>query len=652
MDSKKTDSQTQELKSIITLKDKILNTVFDNLPSAVVVYNADGNIIYGNKVATTILGLTKDELLSINTKTQWNFISEEGKKLFIEDYPITKVITTLQPLHDYTLGLIQPNKNFTTWVKINALPEFNDRGGLEIIIVYFIDITFEKYVKNKLLDQNNKLAIAKIKADESRANVTAIIENTNDSIWAIDTKYQIIYINNVFKTEFQLAFGVQLEKGMNLVQSIPIHLRQFWKDKYDSVLSNQHFVFENKVEVSPDLYIYIEVSMNPILLEGIVVGASFFGRNITNNKQIELSLYESKKLLNLTERLAKIGGWEYDVLTNKPTYTEGIYEIYGTRFFKPEDGILFYHPDDRPMLWQAFNDSITQNKAYDLELRFINHKGEDLWVRTIGEPIVKEGKVIKIVGFVTDITDRKRTELALVESNTTKDKFFSIIAHDIKSPISSMLSFSELLYDNFDEYTPQKQKKFIGLIKDSIENTYNLLENLLLWSLSKKGMINFVPEEVNLNLLVKETINILKQSLENKRITIKYQIFESDKIYADRNMILTILRNLITNAIKFTPEGGQISILESVMTKGKENFIKITIKDTGIGISKEKQLTLFDIGENNSTLGTNNEKGTGLGLILCYEFVKKHGGEIWVESEEGKGSEFNFTLPLVIVSIC
>ncbi len=247
-----------------------------------------------------------------------------------------------------------------------------------------------------------------------------------------------------------------------------------------------------------------------------------------------------------------------------------------------------------------------------------------------------------------ELIARTKANLHLADSyikikklNATKDKFFSIIAHDLMSPFNSMLGFSDLLIEDFESYQIQTQKEYIGIINQSIKNTYKLLENLLTWSRLQKDIIDFNPEKINLLLIFKETCELLKQSAENKSIKLTNNISENIFINADKNMISTVLRNIITNAIKFTPKGGKIWI----DAKNKQQFIEITTQDSGVGISKEKQSELFKIDQNTSTQGTERETGTGLGLILCKEFTEKHGGKIWVESEEGKGSTFIFTIP-------
>ncbi|MEN8119942.1 MAG: hybrid sensor histidine kinase/response regulator [Bacteroidota bacterium] len=241
----------------------------------------------------------------------------------------------------------------------------------------------------------------------------------------------------------------------------------------------------------------------------------------------------------------------------------------------------------------------------------------------------------------------KNTEQELRIANTAKDKFFSIIAHDLKSPFNALFGFSELLYENFDEYDTEEQKEFISHVHQGLKNTYKLLEDLLLWSRAQSGTIDFNPEKLNLFMLILETMGLLGQAASEKSIDLKNEIAENVIVEADKNMLATILRNLISNAIKFTPKNGAITINARLMIIEKaQSYAEISIKDNGVGIAKEKLSQLFEISKNVSTKGTENEDGTGLGLMLCKELIEKHTGKIWVKSEVGIGSEFIFSLPL------
>ena len=312
--------------------------------------------------------------------------------------------------------------------------------------------------------------------------------------------------------------------------------------------------------------------------------------------------------------------------------------------------------DEKERVTKIFNDIIKLKKPI-VEIENINiHKNGNLVVmESSGLPFFDAtGKLLGYRGIDRDITFRKEVELALKEneaklkeSNNTKDMFFSILAHDLRSPFNTMFGFSDLLINQFDEYEVEEQKKYLNIINQGIHSTYKLLENLLLWSQSQRGTIDFNPQKENLYLLSVETLSLLNQLAKNKSIKLVNKIPKNMDVWVDKNMILTTLRNLISNGIKFTQNGGSVEIgcnTSNVKTSSGEFLPEIYVKDTGLGISKEKQSQLFKIAENISTKGTEGETGTGLGMILCKEFIEKHEGKIWVKSETGKGSEFIFTL--------
>ncbi|MFO7842558.1 MAG: tetratricopeptide repeat-containing sensor histidine kinase, partial [Bacteroidales bacterium] len=236
----------------------------------------------------------------------------------------------------------------------------------------------------------------------------------------------------------------------------------------------------------------------------------------------------------------------------------------------------------------------------------------------------------------------RESEKNLKELNATKDKFFSIIAHDLKNPFQSLLGFSDALYTNSDELSKDEVKEYSKLIYESSQNLFNLLGNLLEWSKSQLGSTKLSPENIALNESLKEVLTLLNISAQKKQIKIETNIPEDTSVYADKNVLSTILRNLISNSIKFTKQNGKI-IIDSSIQKDK---ITITVSDNGQGINKEDLKNLFRIDYSFSTKGTDDETGTGLGLILCKELINQSGGEIWVNSDIGKGSEFKFTLPI------
>lgn len=253
-----------------------------------------------------------------------------------------------------------------------------------------------------------------------------------------------------------------------------------------------------------------------------------------------------------------------------------------------------------------------------------------------------------LMSSIHDISIRKKAEEALVNNearlknlNATKDKFFSIIAHDLKSPFNSILGFSQLLGESVRTKEYENVEQYASIIEKSTQRTLELLTNLLEWSRSQTGRMEFTPEYFEIGSLLNEVLELLEQSALQKSITITKDHFSEATVFADRDLLSTVLRNLLSNAIKFTHPGGKVEL----STKTREGMLQVCIRDNGVGITKEDLKKLFRIEEGFSRKGTQNEQGTGLGLLLCKEFVEKQGGTIWVESELDHGSMFCFTLP-------
>lgn len=249
-----------------------------------------------------------------------------------------------------------------------------------------------------------------------------------------------------------------------------------------------------------------------------------------------------------------------------------------------------------------------------------------------------------------DITERKQSEIQLNKYteelkmlNNTKDKLFSIIAHDLKSPFNSILGLTQLLNDQYEEYNDDEKKLIISKIKDSSKKMFNLLENLLIWSIAQRNGINVNAEKIDLYEIANIQMGVFVTVARSKNIHLANNIARGTFAYADGDLVKTILLNLINNAIKFTHLGGNVNL----EARTNNDIIEISVTDNGIGIDNQVLNTLFKSASAYSTMGTSNEKGTGLGLMVCKEFAELNGGIIWVESEQGKGSRFTFTLPLL-----
>jgi signal transduction histidine kinase len=303
-------------------------------------------------------------------------------------------------------------------------------------------------------------------------------------------------------------------------------------------------------------------------------------------------------------------------------------------------------------------DLIDPNGNYRL-LEYVNLKSEHLFEIAISATDVPETfyavqvrrvifrhKVLSVI-TLTDISRSKEVEQKLIASkeqlrvlNATKDKMMSIIGHDLRGTIGGFSTMLEVLIDQFDTLDSKSQKEMFVLLKETSHSTYNLLENLLWWARSQRGELKFEPTPESLKQIIDENIQLLQNTADNKKIVLKSHQLEDYAVFVDRQMITTTVRNLINNAIKFTPNGGNVDIFVEKVN----NQIFVRIKDTGIGIRKEVISELFQINRYFSKKGTNNERGSGLGLVLCKDFVERNGGTISVESEPDKGSIFSFNL--------
>ena len=263
----------------------------------------------------------------------------------------------------------------------------------------------------------------------------------------------------------------------------------------------------------------------------------------------------------------------------------------------------------------------------------------------VTKPFNTDELLVRIKTHLDLINSKRKIELQareLSQANALKDKMFSVISHDLRSPVSSIKLALDFISKGLVKPTDELFNETIeGLVKTTDE-AYILLENLLGWAKSQSNILTVYPESLDLKPLASSIAGLLKLTSENKKISIENNIPEGITVFADMQMIQSVLRNLLSNALKFTPENGSIEMNALEMN----TEVIISIKDSGVGISEPSLKRIFDQDQPVKTLGTNKESGSGLGLILCKDFVEKNGGKIWVESEKGKGSTFSFTVPV------
>jgi len=355
-----------------------------------------------------------------------------------------------------------------------------------------------------------------------------------------------------------------------------------------------------------------------------------FKHLIKNSFDIIVLLDEKGNQHYVSESCEKILGYKPEELMNIPVIEKMV------------------HPEDQEKTAAELQKMIVGTSTGGAQYRHRHKNGGWVYLETFGSNQIQNPNIRSIILNVRDITERKKAEQALRESeirlselNATKDKFFSIIAHDLLSPFNSIVGFSNLLASQIKQKDHEGIEKYAAIIKDSSEQALNLLTNLLEWSRAQTGKIKFNPEYFELVTEINEVIELLSNTAQQKSIMIQKDLPHNLPVFADKLMIHAVLRNLISNAIKFTQVDGDIKI----SAEQKNNTILVSVDDNGVGIKEENRDKLFRLEGSYSMAGTQNEKGTGLGLLLCTEFIKIHGGNIDFESEAGKGSRFYFTLP-------
>ncbi|WP_234572387.1 sensor histidine kinase [Rhodohalobacter sp. 614A] len=394
-------------------------------------------------------------------------------------------------------------------------------------------------------------------------------------------------------------------------------------------------------------YIWLDTATQPIKNDkGEVINLQTTSRDITARKKLEILFSEAQQMAN-------VGGWEFDIKSGKLTWTDEVYRIHekpvGEKVFV-EEGLSYYPSDARTKIEEAIEYTMETGKKYDVALPFVTAKGNHKWVRAIGQALFLEKKPYKLRGTFQDITKYKEYEQKIKDQNTrlkevteTRDKLYSIIGHDLKNTFFGLFGLISMMKENTEtnEQSFDELIEHFDLLQTSTKQAYQLLENLLEWIKMQQHNVSFIPREANIAELIQESIDVQVVVAQNKNISIETSLSECPPVSCDPEMIKTCMRNLISNAVKFSPFNSSIQ----VSAFPTESNITVSVKDSGIGMPEKVRQSLFDPANRPKRQGTDSERGTGLGLLLCKEFVDLHGGTIEVNSTEGKGSEFVFTIP-------
>jgi PAS domain S-box-containing protein len=540
------------------------------------------------------------------------------------------------------------------------------------------------------------------KLRESEANITAIIENSLESIWSIDNKYRIQYVNDVFAQSFFQSFGVHLKKGVNILTSLPLELQPLWKERYDRAFRNEHFVFSDKVDLR-ETSIYVEVAMNPIVLDGKVVGASFYGKDITERKLAEIQIqYQSdlrKLLIELSTNfinlpLEKIEGAIKNSLELIGKFV-GADRAYIFKYnFKQqtcsntyewcESGITPFINELQEFPINGFADYVKFHKKGELvhfpdtnkiEPGIAKQTFEYQSIKSlITVPMISNFECIGFVGFdsvnkhhnytqdeqqllqvyaqmLVNVKERINKELNLikakekaVESEHLKMAFLQNMSHEIRTPMNSIIGFLELLKD-VDMTGPEKNY-FVDIVNQSGQRLLSTINDIIEISKIEAGQAEVKYSVVN----IPEVLQFQHHFFEPKSKEKGIQLILSDQIDQDCTFIKTdkykldgILTNLINNALKFTRQGS----VEFGNYHNDNNLI-FFVKDTGIGIPADRLEAIFNRFVQADLNNTRPYEGSGLGLAIAKAYAEMLHGKIWVESEVGKGSCFYLSLPCQI----
>jgi len=383
--------------------------------------------------------------------------------------------------------------------------------------------------------------------------------------------------------------------------------------------------------------------------EILIVGHAL---DITERKEIDNRLKQSEARWQFALEGSGDGIWDWNVKTNEVFFSKQWKAMLGYEDHEIANSLseweIRVHPEDKEKITQDLEKHFSEKtEFYQNEHRMLCKDGNYKWILDRGKVIDwdNEGKPLRVIGTHSDITNRKKIEhevirqnKELAELNASKDKFFSIIAHDLRGPFSGFLGLTQMMEN--DDMALEQMKQLSKLMHSSAENLFKLLENLLTWASVQKGTIEFNPKKYFLSAILNESIDVLYDFAKQKDIKIINQTPQNLEVTVDYIMLNTIIRNLISNAVKFSNRGGKVII----GAEEKNDQVLIYVKDNGVGMDEKMRNDVFKIDKKTTRKGTEKELSTGLGLLLCKEFIEKHHGKIWIESEVDKGSTFYFTL--------
>lgn len=596
-----------------------------------------------SEILDTIFGIDSNYEKSVEG---WVSIIHPEWREIMNDYLLKEVIGKKSNF-DKEYKIIRQNDKAECWVHGVGGLKYDDNNQPIAMVGTIRDITTRKLGQEAIR--------------ESQSLYHDLVETSQDLIWQCDKEGRYTYLNPAWEQTFGYKLEEMLGKKFTDFQTperAAIDSNEFSRLLQGNMVKGFETIHKGKT--GKDIHLvfnakYVTDSKNKI------IGIRGSAYDITKQKLAEKFLRESEEKYRLLVTNIKDVIYSVDVETKEYSYLSPAFEKitgYSMEDIKKMGGRTSFLgkviAKTKIFEWENYRIELSDEQLdseYMQESWWLCKDGSYKCLRDQWIPIFENEKLISTYGVLADFTMRRIAEekLRVKESilkkiNADKDLFISILAHDLKNPFNSMLGFLDLLTENYHEYDTEKIEAQLDIINSSAKRVYNLLESILIWARSQSGKIPYKPQKISFTFICNEVLVDLKLSAATKNLTINHFAKDEINVFADIDMLKTVLRNLISNAIKFSYPGGKIDIF----AEHADSKLVVSVFDNGIGIAPERLDTLFDISKVQSTKGTSNEYGTGLGLLICKEFIEKHGGKIWVESEMGKHSKFNFSIPLNI----
>jgi len=476
--------------------------------------------------------------------------------------------------------------------------------------------------------------------NQTRTNYETLFNTIDDFLFVLDEQGNILHTNSTVVN--RLGYSPEELYGMSVLMMHPAERREEAGRIVVEMLNGIAKVCPVPIVTKSGVQISVETRVTQGTWDG---KPALFG--VTKDiSALKLSEEKFSKVFFLNPSACGISGLEdhkyYEV-------NQAFYNLFG---FK-KDEVIGKTASELEILNNETMESVMSSadetgNVTNAVTKLKTKNGDFKHVLLSSENIYVQDKKFRFT-VVNDITERKKFEMemirkneALALANLEKDRFFSIIAHDLRSPLSGFLGLTEIMVKDLPNFTPDEVQNFALTLRNSATDLNQLIENLLKWSLMEQGLIHFNPMMIPLRPIGNQVQSMVKGQAQHKNIELTCDIPEDLSVFADSNMLQTILRNMVSNAIKFTPMDGKVRFSAS---KNAENGVDFTVTDTGVGMAVSLVRDLFKLDIQTRRLGTNGEKSTGLGLIICKEFIEKHHGRIWVKSEVGEGTTFYFTIP-------